>query len=188
MASINTKRHKSFYQTCITLMGNLCREWFKPRGSWGRRRVLGKGRRTDCAAAVTNGCCSQQHCCCCVCKTRQEWSITPPPQTLIPHRLGLMAVWQEKGIQRCLAVVKNSGGTFFSLKGGRAKALPFQLRDVFSGIAKWNVTHLVTWQRHESSCRLDRAGWKLVMPEWRLLRNTHPPPKKKRQAGCLDDV
>lgn len=69
-----------------------------------------------------------------------------------------MAVWQEKGTQRCLAVVRNSGGgTFSTLKGRRAKALPFQLKDVFSGTAEENVTHLVNWQHYVSSCRLDRA-------------------------------
>lgn len=71
-----------------------------------------------------------------------------------------MAVWQEKGTRRRLAAVKNSGGgSFCSLKGGRAKALPFQLKNVFSALAEGNVTHLVAWQRNVSGRRLHRADW-----------------------------
>lgn len=56
------------------------------------------------------------------------------------------------GSLRRLAVVKNSsGGTFYSLGGGRANALPFQLKDVFTG----TVTHPVTWERNVSSCRAE---------------------------------
>lgn len=155
MASINTKP----WATCVG--GYLSHVD-------GREAVCArKGQRTDCAAGVTNGCSLRQRCCycgCCVCRTRQEWSITPPPQTLVPHRLGLMAVWQEKGTRRRLAAVKNSGGgSFCFLKGGRAKALPFQfLKNVFSALAEGNVTHLVAWQRNVSSRRLDGADRSFV--------------------------
>lgn len=169
MASVTTKKHKSFSWVCVTFMGDLCQGEFKPRRSWGRRCVLGK----DGAAAVTNGCSSQQRfccCCCCVCETRQEWSITPPPQTLIPHRLGLMAVWWEKRTRRRLALVKNrgGGGTFCD-----------------SGIAKQNVTHLVTWQHNVSSCRLDGAEWRC---DAKVTAAQKPKKKNNRQAESLDDV